>query len=105
VQVNTSDEDSKSGIEPENTFKLVEWILNNCPNLRFSGLMTIGNPNGPPEVDFEKLKGLLNVISKKLKLDETDLELSMGMSHDFEKAIEMGSTNVRVGSAIFGSRQ
>ncbi len=44
-------------------------------------------------------------VTEKLGLDPASVELSMGMSHDFEQAIAMGATNVRVGSSIFGARQ
>jgi len=58
--------------------------------------------------DFKALKQTREALMSRLKeeegVDEFELELSMGMSNDFEKAIEMGSTNVRVGSDIFGKR-
>ena len=57
-----------------------------------------GNP------DFETLRAARNSVSDATKIAEEDIELSMGMSKDFEEAIKMGSTNVRVGSSIFGSR-
>jgi PLP dependent protein len=56
------------------------------------------------ETDFQVLKELRTTVCQKLNLPEEDFELSMGMSSDFEHAIEMGSTEVRVGSLIFGSR-
>ena len=53
VQVNTSDEESKSGTTVDEAPLVVQNIINNCPNLNFRGLMTIGNPKGLPENDFK----------------------------------------------------
>jgi len=111
VQVNTSGEGNKNGIEPANVTETVKHILENCPKLKFCGLMTIGDlgnsmaasaEGGNP--DFETLRAARKSVSDALKIAEEDIELSMGMSKDFEEAIKMGSTNVRVGSSIFGSR-
>ena len=70
--------------------------------------MTIGSleeSNHTAEnADFERLRECRKLVSERLGLAEHDLELSMGMSKDFELAIEYGSTNVRVGSTIFGER-
>jgi pyridoxal phosphate enzyme (YggS family) len=103
VQVNTSGEDSKSGIEPADVSKTVQDIIANCKNLRFVGLMTIGNP-GASERDFSCLIDTRTSVCTALSLPLRSVELSMGMSGDYEKAVEMGATNVRVGSAIFGHR-
>ncbi|KAI3695190.1 hypothetical protein L1987_78179 [Smallanthus sonchifolius] len=105
VQVNTSEEISKSGIEPANCIELVKHVKFNCPNLLFSGLMTIGMPDytSTPE-NFKALSRCRVEICKELGMPEKQCELSMGMSGDFELAIEMGSTNVRIGSTIFGPR-
>ena len=54
--------------------------------------------------DFETLRKVRATVAEATKLEESDIELSMGMSKDFEEAIKMGSTNVRVGSSIFGAR-
>lgn len=64
--------------------------------------MTIGK-EGDIEA-FKTLSQLRDLISEKLSIDKNSLELSMGMSADYEKAIEFGSTNIRVGSLIFGQR-
>ncbi|XP_071725699.1 uncharacterized protein [Rutidosis leptorrhynchoides] len=105
VQVNTSGEISKSGIEPSSCLELVKHVKFNCPNLVFSGLMTIGMPDytSTPE-NFKTLSSCRAEICKELGMHENQCELSMGMSGDFELAIEMGSTNVRIGSTIFGPR-
>ncbi|XP_021687636.2 uncharacterized protein LOC110670021 isoform X2 [Hevea brasiliensis] len=95
VQVNTSGEAS-----------LAEYVKLHCPNLVFSGLMTIGMPDytSTPE-NFRTLLNCRLEVCKALGMAEDQCELSMGMSGDFEQAIEMGSTNVRVGSTIFGPRE
>lgn len=106
VQVNTSGEISKSGIEPASCVDLVKHVKFSCPNLVFSGLMTIGMPDytSTPE-NFKTLSRCRSEICKELGMLENQCELSMGMSGDFELAIEMGSTNVRIGSTIFGPRE
>ncbi|KAK3944474.1 hypothetical protein QBC46DRAFT_279708 [Diplogelasinospora grovesii] len=111
VQVNTSGEESKSGCEPgEETVKLCRSIENDCPNLNLLGLMTIGaiarSKETTPETeneDFVTLKEQRELVQKQLGLTR-QLELSMGMSEDFEGAIAMGSDEVRIGSTIFGQR-
>jgi uncharacterized pyridoxal phosphate-containing UPF0001 family protein len=168
MQVNTSGEESKHGVEPADCLALARHIHEQCKHLRFAGLMTIGMPGqqqqqhatawqqqpvsgrvmtgsdavtvqqgtsgaGPgslprltprlppclphasppaPHADyssrpenFECLSTCRAEVCSALGLPEEEVELSMGMSGDFEQAIEMGSTNVRVGSTIFGARQ
>ncbi|XP_058220138.1 uncharacterized protein LOC131330532 [Rhododendron vialii] len=105
VQVNTSGEESKSGVDPSRCVELVKHVKLGCPNLQFSGLMTIGMPDysSTPE-NFRTLSNCRTEVCKALGMAENQCELSMGMSGDFEQAIEMGSTNVRIGSTIFGPR-
>ncbi|XP_030453377.1 uncharacterized protein LOC115674978 isoform X1 [Syzygium oleosum] len=105
VQVNTSGEVSKSGVEPANCLELVKYVKSRCPNLEFSGLMTIGMPDyTSTPANFKTLSNCRTEVCKALGINEEQCELSMGMSGDFEQAIEMGSTNVRIGSTIFGPR-
>ncbi len=105
LQVNTSGEDSKSGASPAEIVDLAREVLA-LPNVKLLGLMTIGTFSSDENTirrEFRMLKGCLNEINQAL---DTDLrELSMGMSHDFDIAIEEGSTFVRVGTAIFGERE
>lgn len=106
IQVNTSGEESKYGVEPgADCVKLAQYIAKDCPNLQLAGLMTIGMPDytSRPE-NFSCLSQCRKDVAEAVGVSENDLELSMGMSGDFEAAIEMGSTNVRVGSTIFGAR-
>uniref|UniRef100_A0ACD5XKJ4 Uncharacterized protein n=1 Tax=Avena sativa TaxID=4498 RepID=A0ACD5XKJ4_AVESA len=106
VQVNTSGEESKSGIDPSRCVELVKHVKLACPNLIFSGLMTIGmkDYSSTPE-NFKTLVKCKLEVCKALGIPTKQFELSMGMSGDFEQAIELGSTNVRVGSTIFGPRE
>ncbi|KAF4346093.1 hypothetical protein G4B88_009148 [Cannabis sativa] len=106
VQVNTSGEPSKSGVDPSGVVELAKHVKLHCPNLLFSGLMTIGMPDytSTPE-NFRTLSNCRLEVCKALGFTEEQCELSMGMSGDFEQAIEMGSTNVRIGSTIFGPRE
>ncbi|KAJ4835691.1 hypothetical protein Tsubulata_032544 [Turnera subulata] len=106
AQVNTSGEESKSGVDPSGCVRLAEYIKARCPNLVLSGLMTIGMPDytSTPQ-NFRTLLNCRQEVCKALGMQEDQFELSMGMSGDFEQAIEMGSTNVRIGSTIFGPRE
>ncbi|CAK9137255.1 unnamed protein product [Ilex paraguariensis] len=119
VQVNTSGEETKSGVEPTGCVELAKHVSLSCPNLEFCGLMTIGMPDytSTPE-NFKNLANCRTEVCNALGIPEEKCELSMGMSGDFELAvtptfvdgmeimdIEMGSTNVRIGSTIFGARE
>lgn len=116
VQVNTSGEESKSGCSPgAEVVELSKFVLTECPNLRLLGFMTIGaiarsvaTTAETENEDFRILREQRDLVAQELKEllggSEVELELSMGMSEDFEGAIAMGSSEVRVGSTIFGSR-
>ena len=109
VQVNTSVEEEKSGVEPGDTAALCRHVRESCPHLKLQGVMTIGAiarskeaKEGVENEDFVKLREVRDEVVKELGIEE--LELSMGMSDDFESAIRCGSNEVRVGSTIFGER-
>jgi len=106
IQVNTSGEESKFGLEPEATIGAIEEV-STLPNLKIKGLMTIGAFLPNPE-DVRPCFKLLNDLKDRVnERGITSVEmgtLSMGMTNDFEIAIEEGSTMVRVGTAIFGER-
>lgn len=108
VQINTSGEENKSGIAPSEATSLVKHIIEKCVNLEVCGLMTIGaydyDTSLGPNPDFLKLLECHKEVTQALGVSPDTLELSMGMSSDFEHAIELGSTNVRIGSTIFGPR-
>jgi pyridoxal phosphate enzyme (YggS family) len=106
IEVNVAGEESKSGVAPEEVPGLARHILS-LPNLDLRGLMAIPPIEEEPEYSrpyFRRLRESLNKVNDSLKLNEPLAELSMGMSHDFEVAIEEGATIVRVGTAIFGER-
>jgi pyridoxal phosphate enzyme (YggS family) len=106
VEVNVSGEKTKAGTKTVEAFKLVEDIAE-LPHLSIKGLMTMppffDDPEGARPY-FRELRELAGKIAA-MKIPGVEMkELSMGMSGDFETAIEEGATLVRVGSAIFGSR-
>jgi pyridoxal phosphate enzyme (YggS family) len=106
IQVNSSGELSKSGVAPEDSVDLARHIVEECPHLALSGIMTIGKLTDEPNDEcFDVLVQCREQVAKALGRDAEELELSMGMSGDFELAISKGSTNVRVGSTIFGARR
>ena len=103
IQINISDESSKSGIQPEEMFSLAEKI-SQFPRLKLRGLMAIPKPESEPEqqkISLRKMKDLFNRLQQRFESVDT---LSMGMSDDMASAIECGSTMVRIGTAIFGER-
>ncbi len=94
VQVNTGEEPQKAGVAPEATDELV--ALCRALDLPVAGLMCLPPLDEPPELHF----ALLAAIARRNGL----AGLSMGMSDDYEVAVRMGATHVRVGTAIFGAR-
>ncbi|MBD3344314.1 MAG: YggS family pyridoxal phosphate-dependent enzyme [Chitinivibrionales bacterium] len=102
VQVNTSGESSKYGCSPDKCLGLCERV---CASgaLQFRGLMTIG-PLGGGEAGARKSFEMLRNLGEKCRGLTNSLELSMGMSDDFEWAIEEGATMIRVGSLLLGRR-
>lgn len=105
LQVNTSGEDSKFGCQPDELEKIAESVVG-MSNLKIKGLMTIGSFSENEKIyrrEFRLLRSLGRSMRKKFPAAGFD-ELSMGMSGDFEAAIEEGSTCVRIGTAIFGLR-
>ncbi len=139
LQVNTSGEENKHGVSPADVVALARMVASECPNLVLAGLMTIGENArelvpGEPNPDFVSLAACRAAVAAALGRPPESLELSMGMSADFEQAvrndrmgffclfvahslclvfrhppshrvqISLGSTSVRVGSAIFGER-
>jgi pyridoxal phosphate enzyme (YggS family) len=108
VQIDLAKEATKNGVDEKDLPALAEF-LQTCERLKFDGLMTI-----PPFFEdaekvrpfFKRLRNLRDALAEKNAFagDGTG-ELSMGMSNDFETAIEEGATIVRVGTAIFGARE
>ena len=104
IEVRVEEEESKSGVKPEEVAPLAAQ-MSDLSHLEFAGLMCI-----PPFLDdpaklrpyFQRLRELRDLLAREISRELP--VLSMGMSHDFEVAIEEGATEVRVGTAIFGSR-
>lgn len=106
IEVNMAKEESKFGVYPEDTLALIMEI-SKLANIKICGLMTIAPFVENPEenrVHFSNLRKL-SVDIKKKNIDNVSMSaLSMGMSNDYEIAIEEGATMVRVGTGIFGER-
>ena len=106
VEVNMSHEASKFGVSPEEAESFIRDI-SKLPNIRVKGLMTVAPFTDNPEdnrIYFKKMKNLLVDINAK-NIDNINMDiLSMGMTGDYEVAIEEGATIVRVGTGIFGER-
>ncbi len=106
IEVNIGQESSKSGTSPDQLMALGE-VLSQCPHLRLDGLMAV-----PPYVEdphlarafFRKLRELRDLLNQSGLFNYHVGGLSMGMSHDFEVAIEEGATVVRIGTALWGPR-
>lgn len=100
IQVDLAKEATKNGVDEKDLPPLVEF-LKTCERLKFDGLMTI-----PPFYDdAEKIRPFFKRLREIRSRILPNGELSMGMSSDFESAIEEGATVVRVGTAIFGARE
>jgi PLP dependent protein len=99
LEVKLSEEESKEGASPNELPELIDAVKQ-CPNLTLSGLMTMPPWSDDPEPSrpyFRRLHQLANQYGLA--------KLSMGMSHDFEAAVQEGATHIRVGTALFGRRK
>lgn len=107
IQINSAQEESKFGVSTEDAEDLLRMIMENCPNINICGLMCVAPKADDPKdiaVYFADVKKLYDRFAQ---IDHERINfkyLSMGMSHDFEVAIEEGSNMIRVGTAIFGER-
>ncbi len=109
IEINLAEEDSKTGVSKGEVYELIKTITRECESVRVRGIMCI-----PPRVDepedsrvyFRETKAIFdNLVELELPKERAYIDtLSMGMSADFEIAIEEGATIVRVGSSIFGQR-
>ena len=102
IQVDTSGEDTKSGIPIPDVVPLIMEIIESCKRLKVKGLMTIGAPGDLS--CFDRLVECRQDVASAMQLQPEKLILSMGMSSDYCEAIERGAGSVRVGSSIFGPR-
>jgi len=98
IEVKLSPEGAKAGAAPEELPALIDAIRD-CPNLKLTGLMTMPPWNPDPETTRPFFRRLAE-LARNHQLPQ----LSMGMSHDLEAAIEEGATHIRVGTALFGPR-
>jgi len=106
IEVNTSGEPTKYGVKPEQTENLIRE-MQGLENLNIKGLMTVGPASEDKQKVRQAFRQLKMIYEKleKVKMSNVKLEhLSMGMSADFDEAIEEGSNMLRIGTAIFGPR-
>ena len=107
LEVNTTGEQSKFGVMPEQAFGLMR-SMSGLGHVRVGGLMTIGpflpDPEGSRPM-FHQLRLLRDELAREGQSNAPMTRLSMGMTGDFEVAIDEGATMVRIGTAIFGSRK
>jgi hypothetical protein len=101
IEVNIDEEPTKSGIKPEEIENFSKEILK-IPKLKLMGLMCIPKAQSS---EIETKSSFLKLKNLSKLLPESAQALSMGMSHDYKLAIEMGATHIRIGQAIFGERQ
>ena len=105
LEVNVSGEKSKSGMKPEDVEPTIRHILESCPRLTVEGLMTMAPFSENPEDArpyFRRLRELRDELEAALSVGLP--RLSMGMSGDYEVAVEEGATWVRLGTVLFGER-
>lgn len=103
VQVNTSGEASKSGVDPADALALAQTVAQ-LPHLHLRGVMALPAPSNDASTQHQSLKKIREVFDDLRDHGLTLDTLSMGMSADLEMAVEQGSTMVRIGAAIFGQR-
>ncbi|MBR3772041.1 MAG: YggS family pyridoxal phosphate-dependent enzyme [Clostridium sp.] len=106
IEVNVAGEDTKFGVSPEETEELIRLIAQ-LDHVKVKGLMTIAPFVENPEENRKHFQTLnkLSVDIKRKNIDNVDMDiLSMGMTGDYEVAIEEGATMIRVGTGIFGKR-
>ena len=107
VQINPANEESKFGVRLEEVKQLILDILDNCENIRVKGLMSVAPIVSNSNEVAPFFKAVKDKYDELSTIDDKKLDfkyLSMGMSNDFETAIEYGSNTIRVGTAIFGKR-
>ena len=97
LQINSAKEETKSGVYPEDAVELFSYIREHCPNINLKGLMSIGAHTDDQAVVKESFETTFKIYEQ---LDDVSI-CSMGMSGDFELAIECGSNMIRLGSVMF----
>ena len=99
IEVNISNESSKTGCNEKDIFDIADEIINKCPKLELVGIMSLGNVGDKNE--FEKMLKIKEQLCEKYNLDKDKFIASFGTSQDYEEAILSGSDEVRVGHQIF----
>jgi len=97
LQINSAKEETKSGVYPEEAIELFEYIREHCPNINLKGVMSIGAHTEDQAVVRESFETTYKIYEQ---LEDVSI-CSMGMSGDFELAIECGSNMIRIGSLMF----
>mgnify|MGYP005991338131 FL=1 len=100
IELNLTEDPARGGVEPGNLAQLAESVMQ-IGRIKLLGVMAVAGLGVDPRIDFEKT---LQASQELQKIAPEANQLSMGMSEDFELAIEMGATHIRVGSAITGPR-
>jgi pyridoxal phosphate enzyme (YggS family) len=106
IEVNTSEEATKFGVKPSKALDLLT-VVKGFSNINIIGLMTIGpftDNELESQMSFRLLKSIFDKANTMIFTNKPMTELSMGMTHDYKIAIREGSTMVRIGTAVFGSR-
>jgi pyridoxal phosphate enzyme (YggS family) len=101
IELNLTDDDNRGGVNSADLESLTEQVLS-VPRIRLLGVMAVAGLGEDPRHEFEKA---LHLSQSLRKLAPSATALSMGMSEDFEVAISLGATHIRVGSAITGPRE
>ena len=99
IQVNISNELSKSGCDIDKVVEVYKEIYTNMKNIKLVGIMSLGTIGSVKE--FDRMYDLKKEIAEELKIDINNVNMSFGTSADYEEAIIAGSTQVRVGSVLF----
>ena len=99
LQINSAEEESKSGVSVEEAKDIYAQIIESCPQLKLKGVMSIGAHSEDKKEIQKSFEATYNIYDKLKKYDATIC--SMGMSNDYELAIQCGSNLVRIGSKIF----
>lgn len=106
IEVNTSEEATKFGVHPQSAINLIR-LVNEFRHINLKGLMTVGpftENKDETQSAFRMLKGIFDAANGEHVVRRPMSVLSMGMTHDYVTAIEEGSTMIRIGTAIFGTR-
>ena len=104
VQVNIDQEDSKSGILPEEAIDFVDILIARYPNLILKGLMFMPNINASKKAKMDTMKKIVSLQKSLLSKLPDCTHLSLGTSSDFEESILAGSTILRIGESLLGKR-